>query len=163
MIVKAYLFIPHSKQETQLFLHVRTMCAWWMPGAIAFGFVPAAYLAVLLASMVVDKFKRFDYERFQDEIVIPKARKYSYYLFWILYTVWIPLPWPRAAVLTWAILLYWRTKAYLKKRERRMKWFATLDKADLALIEGADKWLERQHRIDRFFGRLFGSTPQSHD
>ncbi|MCL6445915.1 MAG: hypothetical protein K6T83_21140 [Alicyclobacillus sp.] len=147
MIRRAYLLIPYSHAEAQFFLHIRKMFPWWAPGAIAFGIVPAGYIVVFAGLLIFGGFKWYDYEGWLAKIKA-KGRKYSYYSFWTLYIIWLPLPWPRAAVLIWALLLRWTIKFQLKKRRRRIAWLSSLDKADLALFEGGEEWLERQRRID---------------
>lgn len=105
-VVHVYLFIPYCKGEKHVFLFVHHLIPWWSIGAFAFGLPPVVAFFWFQSGP-----QSVSYQR-----AMAWARMVAFYSLWALYIFWIPLPWPRVAVLIWAIALL---KIYRVQRRRR--------------------------------------------
>jgi hypothetical protein len=127
MWMRWYRLIPDPVRAFQ-WLHGHL--AWYMPGMVVLGFVPAVAVLVYLSSWLFGKFSWFhvqDYYRF----IYGHGWRYAYVALWLVYLLWIPLPWPRIALLLWTLVLMrkiryvrWRWKT---REKRRRAWQAVFD------------------------------------
>lgn len=124
MMVRWYLRIP---DPIGWFHALHAHIAWYVPGMIALGLVPALAVFGYCASHLFHRFAWFSLEEWYRVIAV-YGWGVSYYALWTLYIVWLPLPWPRFALLLWAFLGYrrvhhvrWRWKT---REKRRRAWQA---------------------------------------